>query len=276
MRLDRPIGTWLLLLPGYWAITLAVKSSPQQISFYHIYLFALFGAGALLMRGAGCIINDIWDRNLDKQVARTAIRPLASGAVSLTEAVSLLGVLLFLSLIILLQMNGTTVLLGFLSLVLVASYPAMKRFTWWPQAFLGLTFNFGALMGWTAVTGELSLAAILLYSGGFFWTLGYDTIYALQDKEDDALIGIKSTALLFGRNAKIWVAAFYATSLFFFLCAGLTLTLSPFTIALVLAAGVHFVYQIHRLNLDSSATALSLFKSNRDFGLLLLAAYIAI
>ena len=276
MRLDRPIGTWLLLLPGWWSLTLAQQSTGQGISGYHLYLFGLFAIGALLMRGAGCIINDIWDRNLDKKVARTASRPLASGAISLVEALSLLAMLLFLSLLILIQMNITTIALGVFSLLFVAVYPSMKRFTWWPQAFLGLTFNFGALMGWTAIAGELSYPALLLYTGGIFWTLGYDTIYALQDKHDDALIGIKSTALLFKTRVKAWVGLFYALAIIFFIAAALFITPSLYTAIIVFVAGLHFAYQLCALQLDNADRALMLFKSNRDFGLLLLVSFFLI
>ena len=276
MRLDRPIGTWLLLLPGLWSLTLALNTIEHDIGGYHLYLYLLFSIGAFLMRGAGCIINDIWDRDLDKKVARTASRPLASGAVNLFEAMSVLSVLMFLSLLILVQMNMTTVALGVFSVFFVAIYPAMKRFTWWPQAFLGLTFNFGALMGWTAITGELSYPALLVYIGGVFWTLGYDTIYALQDKDDDALIGIKSTALLFKNRAKAWISLFYTLAMLFFVAAALSIFPTYYTAVIVLAAGLHFTYQLSVLKLDDAGRALMLFKSNRDFGLLLLTSYFLI
>ena len=208
MRLDRPIGWWLLLLPGWWAIVLA-SGGVMNMNIKSWALMAAFLIGAVVMRGAGCVVNDIWDRDLDKMVERTRERPLASGAVSVKQAAAFLSLLLMIGAAILLSMNMLTIMLGLLSLPLIALYPAMKRITYWPQLFLGLTFNFGALMGWAAVTGELSAAPLFLYLGGIFWTIGYDTIYAHQDKEDDALAGIKSTALKFGNRSKLWVSGFY-------------------------------------------------------------------
>ena len=263
MRLDRPIGTWLLLLPGWWAIMLAGGG----VSF--LILFAL---GAIIMRGAGCIINDLWDRNLDKEVERTSTRPLASGAVSVPQAIKFLALLLFMGLMILLQFNWTTIGLGVLSLVFVVLYPLMKRWTWWPQAFLGLTFNFGALLGWTAVTGSVTLPALLLYAGGFFWTLGYDTIYALQDKDDDALIGIKSTARLFIEkwevNPALPCGLFYGISFFMLVAVLFSVGSLSSGFVLVLAPALHLVWQVATLKPDDPKNALQRFKSNRDFGLI--------
>lgn len=271
MRLDRPIGWWLLLLPGWWSIMLAMSGIGGMFAL-EWYIFALFFLGAIMMRGAGCIINDIWDRDLDKQVERTKSRPLASGEVNVFQAGALLFCLLFLSLILLLQMQWTAIQLGLLSIVLVAAYPYMKRITWWPQAFLGITFNLGALMGWAAVLDEVSLPAILLYISCILWTIGYDTIYAHQDKDDDALVGIKSTALLFGRRSKIFVFGFYFFSYCFLLAAVMLAGGTAITLSLLSLAGMHLMWQIHKWDLDDPQNSRGIFKSNRDYGLLVLAA----
>ncbi len=192
MRLDRPIGTWLLLIPCWWGVTLACPKIPN------IWFMVLFALGAVVMRGAGCVVNDIYDRNLDKQVERTRTRPLASGEVQLWQALVFLVLLLVIGFGILLLFNHFTMGLGVSSLLLVFTYPAMKRISWWPQLFLGFTFNWGALMGWSAVTNNLSISVILLYIAGVFWTLGYDTIYAYQDRNDDERVGVKSTARFLG------------------------------------------------------------------------------
>ena len=208
-RIDRPIGTWLLLLPGWWALSIAPKAGGLPDPF----LFLLFGAGAILMRAAGCIINDLFDRKFDSSVARTANRPLASGDISISHACIFLVVLFTLSLLILVQFNRLSVIIGFLSLVLIIPYPLMKRITYWPQAWLGLTFNWGAILGWTAINNEITISTLLLYSAGFFWTLSYDTIYAHQDKIDDLIIGIKSTARLFGNKSRFYIGLFFFISL---------------------------------------------------------------
>ena len=266
MRLERPIGWWLLLLPGWWAIALA---GPDW------RVMALFFAGAIIMRGAGCVWNDIADRDFDAQVARTRARPIPSGQVSVKQALAFLGLLLLAGLIILLQFNTLTIALGVASLGLIAAYPFMKRFTWWPQAFLGLTFNWGALMGWAAVTGNLGATPLLLYAGGIFWTLAYDTIYAHQDKEDDALAGIKSTALRLADNSPTWLAGFFALSLAAFTIAGFTADAGIAFFAGVGAAGLHALWQLKTFNGDDPAICLKLFRANRAFGLLLLAGILA-
>jgi len=271
MRLDRPIGTWLLLLPGWWAILLAAGGG-TVLNKEDIRLFLLFGIGAIVMRGAGCVINDLWDRKLDQQVARTRLRPLASGAVSVRRALAFLAILLGIGLLILLQMSLIAILLGFLSVIFIVVYPAMKRITWWPQAFLGLTFNFGALIGWAAVTEIVEPPALLLYAAGFFWTLGYDTIYAHQDIEDDLRAGIKSTALRFGSQSRIWIARFYTASWLLFLLAFVTAGAGPLSLIVLLGAGVHFRWQLKRWIPEDSASSLAVFRSNRDFGLILLLA----
>ena len=270
-RLDRPIGIWLLLLPGWWAIMLA-SGGLAAMTVREWALMALFGVGAVVMRAAGCVINDLWDRDLDRQVARTRLRPLAAGTVTAREAALFLGVLLTLGFLILLQMNGVTIVLGFLSLPLIAFYPLMKRITWWPQAFLGLTFNFGALMGWSAVTGLPELPALLLYIGGIFWTLGYDTIYAHQDREDDALAGIKSTALRFGAASRRWVAGFYAAAALCFAAAFIMAAHTGLVLFALAPAGLHLAWQMRRWDPESAESALRIFRSNRDFGLLILLA----
>ena len=239
-----------------------------------IWFLALFGIGAVIMRGAGCIINDLWDRKLDQQVTRTAMRPLAAGTVTTRDALIFLFVLLFIGLLILLQMGLTAILLGILSLGFVIAYPAMKRITWWPQAFLGLTFNFGALIGWAAVMDTVQLPAVLLYTGGLFWTLGYDTIYAHQDIEDDMRVGIKSTALRLGTKSRIWVARFYAVAFLIFLSALIMAGAGWISIMMMVAAGGHLIWQVRTWDASDPASSLRIFKSNRDFGLIVLAATI--
>ena len=208
-RADRPIGTWLLLWPCLWGIILAARGDLNEV---RIDLIALFTVGAVVMRGAGCTYNDIVDRDFDAKVARTALRPIPSGDVGVPRAWMFLGFQLLIGFIILLQFNVLTIALGVASLALIATYPFMKRITYWPQAWLGLTFNWGALMGWTAVTGSITWPAIALYAAGFFWTLGYDTIYAHQDKEDDALIGVKSSALALGNQTIPFIISMYGVT----------------------------------------------------------------
>jgi len=271
-RLDRPIGTWLLLFPGWWAIALgdaAVNAGPSWL----LYLY--FGVGAVLMRAAGCTVNDILARDIDGRVARTAPRPIPSGEVSLTQAGLFLLALLLASFAILLQMNWLTVALGCASLLLVFPYPLMKRITYWPQAWLGLTFNWGALIGWTAATGSFGWPPLLLYIGGIAWTLGYDTIYAHQDKEDDALIGVKSLALRLGAGSKPWFAVFYSVAIILFGAAGWAAgMLWPFWIGLA-ATAVKFAWHVIAVKLDAPVNCLAKFKSNRVAGWILLAGIIA-
>lgn len=265
-RADRPIGTWLLLWPCFWALTLALPLeaglSLGQILWYAV----LFGAGATVMRGAGCTYNDIVDADFDAQVARTRTRPIPSGAVSKRNAWIFLVALSLTGLVVLLQFNTATRIAGLASLLLIAGYPFMKRITYWPQAWLGLAFNWGALVGWTAVHGQLAWPPVLLYIAGIFWTLGYDTIYAHQDKEDDALIGVKSTALALGANTKRWLIGFYITFWIFLLIAGITAGLTgPFYLALPLVA-LHLKRQISSLNTDDPDNCLKIFRSNHILG----------
>ncbi len=270
-RLDRPIGTWLLLLPGWWALALA----PPNGGWPDPWLFALFGIGAIVMRGGGCVINDLFDRDFDARVARTADRPIASGAISVPRALLFLAALFGVSLLILLQFNPVAIAVGAASLLLIVPYPLMKRITWWPQAWLGLTFNWGALLGWAAVRGDIAAPALVLYAAGFFWTLGYDTIYAHQDKDDDALLGIKSTARLFGDRSRPWIGSFFTVCLALLALTGWLAGLSwPFYAGLALAA-VHAFWQTVSVNFDAPRNCLARFRSNRDFGLIVLAAIVA-
>ncbi|MDA0305072.1 MAG: 4-hydroxybenzoate octaprenyltransferase [Proteobacteria bacterium] len=268
-RADRPIGTWLLLLPCWWGLALATPTWPDW------QVMILFAVGSIVMRGAGCTVNDIADRNFDARVARTATRPIASGKISVAKAVLFLGLQLLLGLAVLVQFNMFSIILGISSLALVAAYPFMKRITYWPQLFLGLTFNWGALVGWSVVTGSLAAPALALYGAGIFWTLGYDTIYAHQDKEDDALIGVKSTALKFGAATKPWLAGFYTITLGLLISAGWLAGLGwPFYAALGLAA-LHLAWQTQNVDITEPKDCLSKFKSNRDFGLMVFVGIVA-
>lgn len=270
-RLDRPAGIWLLLLPALWAIALAATEL-HRFSFMPLRVAMLFAAGAVIMRAAGCVINDLWDRDIDARVGRTKARPLASGALSVAQALGFLCALLLGGFCILLLLNGATILLGLLVIPLIVIYPLMKRVTFWPQAVLGLTFNFGALMGWSAVTGQLALPALLLYAAGVFWTLGYDTVYAHQDREDDALAGVKSTALKFGAGSKKWVAGFYGAFWLFFALALAAAQAGVFAYpALAVLAG-HLFWQLRLWDPEEPESALRVFRSNRDAGLIALSA----
>ncbi|MBX6324080.1 MAG: 4-hydroxybenzoate octaprenyltransferase [Rhodospirillaceae bacterium] len=270
-RLDRPIGTWLLLFPGWWSIALA---APQG-AWPDARLVVLFALGAVTMRGAGCVVNDIADRDFDARVARTAQRPIASGAIGVPRALVFLAALLAVGLAILLTFNLTAVIVGAASLPLIAAYPFMKRITYWPQAFLGITFNWGALLGWAAATGSIGWPALALYAGGIAWTLHYDTVYAHQDKEDDALIGVKSTALLFGVRSRPWMAGFSALAVILF---GVTLWLAgvswPAWLGLGLTAA-HLGWQVAAVDLDDPRDCLAKFRSNRVVGWALFAGIIA-
>ena len=237
-------------------------------------LFALFSVGAVLMRGAGCTYNDIVDRDFDGRVARTADRPIPSGAVSMKQALAWLVAQLLISLTILLTFNNMAIMLGVASLLLVIIYPLMKRVTYWPQFFLGLAFNWGAIMGWAAVRGDLQVWPVVLYVAGIFWTLGYDTIYAHQDKEDDALIGIKSTALRFGDASPVWIGGFYAATIILLLITAYGAGYGWVTLALITAGAVQLAWQVRTLDPDDAADCLRKFKSNRFFGWLVLAGFL--
>jgi 4-hydroxybenzoate polyprenyltransferase len=273
-RADRPIGTWLLLLPCWWGILLAAAA---QGRFGWTEAWAAVGCaiGAWLMRGAGCTWNDITDRRYDGAVARTRSRPIPSGAVSVTQAMTWLVAQSLAAFAILLTFHPTAIWLGIGSLGIVAVYPFAKRFTWWPQVFLGLAFNWGALLAWAAVTGSVTAAPVALYAAGIAWTLFYDTIYAHQDREDDALIGVKSTARLFADATPGWLRAFAIVAAGLF-AAAVILALGPTgegaRIALGLAAaaglGGHLAWQLSRLDIDDAQACLDLFRSNRDAGLM--------
>lgn len=270
-RLDRPIGTWLLLFPGWWAIALATP--PGQ--WPDLRLMALFAIGAVVMRGAGCTVNDILDRDLDARVERTRVRPIPSGQVTTRQALAFLVAQLLLGFLVLIQLNWLSIWLGVASLLLVGAYPLMKRITWWPQAFLGLTFNWGALMGWTAVTGGLDVPALLLYAGCILWTLGYDTIYAHQDKEDDARVGIRSTALLFGPASRRWVGLFYAGAFLVWCFAVLPVGHAAAMAVPLLAVAGLLLSQLRGWDPDDPADSLATFRASRFVGWALLLAIIA-
>ncbi|HEY0103011.1 MAG TPA: UbiA family prenyltransferase [Brevundimonas sp.] len=302
-RFDRPIGIWLLLLPGWQGIALALAQYRRGPDAYDAWLFVGFALGACLMRAAGCAFNDIVDRDIDAKVARTALRPIPSGRITVKQAWAFVIACSLVSLLILLTLNLTAIMLGVASLALVAAYPFMKRVTWWPQAWLGLTFNWGALMGFAAAftlaakfaflnTLQVEsigppapsiiptleprdyLAALLLYAGGVFWTLGYDTIYALQDIEDDAMVGVKSSARRLAGAVRQGVAVFYLLALLCAAGAGATAGLGPLFWVALLSYAAQLGWQVWRLRPEESALALRLFKSNRDAGLILLSAII--
>lgn len=270
-RFDRPAGIWLLLLPGWQGLALAGAIDGK---FPDVCLMALFAAGSALMRAAGCAYNDIVDRDFDAKVARTAARPIPSGQISVKQAWGFVLVCLVVSFLILISLPPLAIGLGIGSLVLVAAYPFMKRITWWPQAWLGLTFNWGALLGFAAATGQLSFAAALLYASGVFWTLGYDTIYAVQDLEDDALAGVKSSARRLGKAAPKAVLGFYLIAFALAVACAVVAGLGPLSVVPLSLFGLHLVWQARALKIEDPALALRLFRANREAGLLLLAALI--
>ncbi|MGH7881161.1 MAG: 4-hydroxybenzoate octaprenyltransferase [Candidatus Binataceae bacterium] len=268
-RLDRPIGSWLLLFPCWWSVGLAGMHTGHFPPLSHI---ALFFIGAFAMRGAGCTWNDLADRNLDGLVERTRSRPIPSGQVTVAQATAFMVAQALIGFLVLIQFNRFTVITGIVSLVVVAIYPFMKRITYWPQIFLGLAFSWGALMGWPAAFGRLDLPAIVLYAGSICWVIGYDTIYAHQDRDDDLLIGIKSTALLFGENTKPMLARFYAAAVVLIGIAGVMAGGRLIFALGLIAFAAHLVWQVTRLDIADSANCLKLFKSNRDAGLILFGA----
>ena len=265
-RFDRPIGWWLLFLPGAWAVMLGGGSVPR---------FALIGwllIGSIAMRGAGCVYNDIVDRKLDAQVARTRSRPLASGAVTLAAAWTWLVILCLVGLLVLLQLGPYAAVVALASLALVAAYPFMKRITWWPQAWLGLVFSWAALVGWAQVVGALTLPGLMLYAGAVLWVIGYDTIYSLQDREDDAMIGIRSSALAMGKWVRPGIAAFYSGALGCWATALWLVRPDPLVLVALLPVTAHFGWQVVTLVPDDGANALARFRANRGAGLLVLLA----
>src|SRR6202789_2499498 len=272
-RLDRPIGSWLLLMPCWWSAALAagVAHDVSRLS----AVIILFFIGAFVMRGAGCTWNDITDRDLDALVERTRSRPIPAGQVSVPQAAAFLVIQGLIGLAVLLQFNRFAVATGIASLVIVAVYPFMKRITWWPQIVLGLAFSWGALMGFAVTLGRIDAAALLLYAGSIAWVIGYDTIYAHQDAEDDALIGIKSTALLFGARTRLALMAFYATAVALIGGALWLPAARPPAATRPVWFAAHLVWQIVRLDISDPALCLRVFKSNRDAGLLLFAGLLA-
>jgi len=267
-RLDRPIGSWLLLMPCWWSVGLAGMHEDRFPNLWHIVLFFI---GAFAMRGAGCTWNDLVDRDLDGRVERTRSRPIPSGQVTVTQATMFMVAQALVGFLVLIQFNRFTVITGIASLLVVVVYPFMKRITYWPQIFLGLAFSWGALMGWPAAFGRLDWPAIVLYAGSIAWVIGYDTIYAHQDRDDDLLIGIKSTALLFGERTPAMLAIFYAGAIVLIAAAGFMAGGGIiFTIGIV-AFATHLAWQVSRLDIGDSAHCLTLFKSNRDAGLILFA-----
>jgi 4-hydroxybenzoate polyprenyltransferase len=269
IRLDRPIGTWLLFWPCAWGLLLAGVGASWSLLLW-------FLLGAFAMRSAGCIYNDLVDRELDAQVTRTRLRPLASGRISPRAAWILIAALALVGLLVLVQLPLVAQLTALASLLLVAAYPFMKRITWWPQAWLGLAFSWGALVGWASVTGGLDPAAWWLWTGSVFWVVGYDTLYAIQDKEDDALVGVRSSARRLGRQAPLGVALFYLLAL-----GGWAMALwsvRPETLALLalLPAALHLLGQVLRADPDNGEKALALFRSNRFTGLLLALGFAAV
>ncbi len=269
-RLDRPIGIWLLFLPGIWGVLLAMPPWQEALR-----LIVLFGVGSVVMRAAGCTVNDLWDRDIDRMVARTAARPLASGALRPRHALVFLSVLLLVGLAILMQLNRLSQALGVASLILVALYPLAKRVTWWPQLMMGFTFGFGAPMGYAAAADRLSLAWALIYVAAIVWDLGFDTIYAHQDREDDALIGVKSTARLFGARTRPFLAACYGATLTALGAAGCVAGLHVWYYPMLALPALLLARQVVALDINDPACCLGLFRANREVGLAVALALLA-
>jgi 4-hydroxybenzoate polyprenyltransferase len=269
MRLDRPIGTWLLYWPCAWSVALAGVGGRWD-------LFMWLGLGAFAMRSAGCVYNDIVDRDLDRQVERTRLRPLASGRVALRSASILTAILCLIGLVVLLQLKWAAALIAVASLVPVAANPFMKRITWWPQAWLGLVFSWGALVGWPAVTGRFALAPLLLWFGSIAWVIGYDTLYAIQDKEDDALVGVKSSARRLGDKAALGIGIFYALAILLWGAAVWQVRPDWIAIASLAPAALHLGSQVSRADPADGELALKLFRSNRTCGLLVFLAMLVV
>jgi 4-hydroxybenzoate polyprenyltransferase len=270
-RFDRPIGAWLLFWPGAWAIALAGGATRASA-----WLMLLFGVGAIAMRGAGCVYNDIVDRDLDVRVARTRGRPLASGRVTLKAAWAFLISLCLVGLAVLVVLDWAACGIAVASLALVACYPFMKRITWWPQAWLGLVFSWAALVGWAAVTGGLSAPGLLLYAGAIPWVVGYDTIYALQDIEDDVLAGVKSSARAMGRHVRAGVSALYVTAVALWGAALWSVRPDPLVLVALVPAALHLGWQVATLDPASAAGALARFRANRTTGFLVFAATLVV
>ena len=267
-RLKKPIGFMLLFWPCAWGLTLAYDFS-LSLNNYFFYLI-LFFLGSVFMRSAGCIVNDVLDKKYDAQVVRTKNRPIASGKISINLAVIYSLLLCFFALLVLLNFNLFTIILALGSMPLAFTYPLMKRFTYWPQLFLGITFNYGLILGWTAIKGEISIVPVLFYLGAIFWTLGYDTIYGYQDIKDDEIIGLKSTSIKFKGKAKKFLFACYTSLLFFFLIGGYKMDFHVSYYLLAVVPFIHlFIYQMKIFNLKDPSSCLKAFKSNNLFGLII-------
>jgi 4-hydroxybenzoate polyprenyltransferase len=271
-RVDRPIGFWLLALPCFWSVALANRGTGA--AYPDPWILLLFAIGAIVMRAAGCTYNDIVDRKIDARVARTRSRPLPSGQVTPSQAAIFMGVLSLIGLAVLLSFNGFTILLGLAVIPIVALYPLVKRVSYWPQVVLGLAFSWGALMGYAAMQGRLDWAPIVLYAGAVSWTIGYDTIYAHQDREDDSLLGLKSTALKFGRATKAWLAVLYGLAFIAITAAGIAAKAETVFLLGMIAAGAQLVWQVTTLDINDAENCLERFRSNRDFGLIVFAALV--
>jgi 4-hydroxybenzoate polyprenyltransferase len=270
-RLKKPIGYMLLFWPCAWGLTIAYNFSNEKITY--IFYLALFLAGAILMRSAGCIVNDIVDRKFDKQVSRTKNRPIASGIISITRGLFYSSVLCLIALIILLQFNYFTIVLALLSMPLAFTYPWMKRFTYWPQLFLGITFNYGLILGWTSIINEIDIVTLMFYVGAIFWTLGYDTIYGFQDIKDDEIIGLKSTSIKFKNKPKKFLYICYSFFLLSLILIGVLMNLNKIYFAIMLVVGFQlYITQINSLNIKNPLNCLKIFKSNNFLGFVVFVA----
>ncbi len=270
-RADRPIGSWLLLWPCLWSLALSGGTGNILTNLWFMFLFAV---GATTMRAAGCVYNDILDRNFDAKVERTKSRPIPSGQVSVKQAALFMIACGLLGFMVLIQFNTFSIFLGIASLGVVAIYPLMKRITYWPQFVLGLAFSWGGLLGWSVVKGQLELPALLIYMAAIVWTIGYDTIYAHQDKEDDALLGLKSTALRFGKSTPIWLSFFYLATSALLLTAGYLTDIGILFYIIFVGAACHLIWQIITLDINDGDNCLARFKSNRDYGAIIFAAIV--
>ena len=267
-RLKKPIGYMLLFWPCAWGLTLAYDFT-QDIKYYLIYLI-LFLIGSVLMRSAGCIVNDILDRKFDKQVSRTKERPIASGKISVSLGLFYAAILCLLALLVLINFNNFTIIIALLSMPLAFTYPLMKRFTYWPQLFLGVTFNYGLILGWTSINNEISLIPIIFYTGAIFWTLGYDTIYGYQDIKDDEIIGLKSTSIKFKSNPNVFLFTSYSIFSFSLLGIGFLTNMNKFYLfSLILIFFQMFYFQLNKLNFKNPLSCLNVFKSNNYLGLMI-------
>ena len=266
-RLDKPIGYMLLFWPCLWGLTIAYNfENNSNTYFFYLILFFL---GSVFMRSAGCIVNDIVDRNYDKKVLRTKSRPIASEKISVKLGFFYIVVLCLLALLVLLQFNKSTIILGLASMPLAFSYPYVKRLTYWPQLFLGITFNYGLLIGWTSIQENLSLIPIIFYIGAIFWTLGYDTIYGYQDIKDDEIIGIKSTSIKFKNNPKKFLSLCYLITLSSIIITGLSMNFNNYYFLFLLIPAIHMFFQLKKLDIENSENCLKIFKSNNMLGLII-------